>query len=122
MQKSEEATDMCNDILDAARMTDLAIMIATETLNRASTITQRTIFERLPYSFRVIPDLNLESYVSINDKIIEHNPTEFYATQVRSIGQRGIEFYNRRTDRSLKIVGYRFDISPVFDEPGPVAT
>jgi hypothetical protein len=111
------AYGFCEDIKSAAELTDMAIGLADKAQQRASTLTQRTMLEMLPFSFKVTLEPESDALVTVDDDVVEQSPTTFFATEVRSISRRGVEFYDRANNRSLIIDNFAFDISPVFEQP-----
>ena len=51
-----------------------------------------------------------------DDDVLDIDPNNFTATEIREISKHGVEFYDRDTNRHLRVKG-EFEVYPVFPEP-----
>jgi Tat protein secretion system quality control protein TatD with DNase activity len=113
-EDSREAKETCDIIMQAAQLVAIKEHLEVITQESVSQAIQRTWLTK-NYLLKVIPPDPPEatSYVAHDDKVIENSPKEFIATELRSIGEHGVEFYNSETEQRLQINGYDFDLEPV---------
>src|SRR5579872_43219 len=119
--REELASDLCADIEEAAELVELAKKLSTTAMRRASEATQKTMFGLAPCQFRVGLTANpayerQEVYLTRDDHVLDDDPNGFVATEVRSISEHGVEFYNRDTDTWLRVKGFEFRLDPVLDQ------
>lgn len=110
-----EAFDVCSRIEQArdlvAAVTGLEVL-AHRAVSDAVMATISLSSDR-PWNFDIELPEGTKSHISRDDEIVTENPGRFVATELTSMGEHGVEFYNRSTDERLRISGFNFEISPV---------
>jgi hypothetical protein len=88
------------------------------TVHRAGALViQESMLWDLPFRLQVSIPEGVEAYVVHDGDVIIGEPKEFMASELRSIDQHGVEFYDRETDRWLRVRGYDIEVNPVFENP-----
>ena len=108
--------DFCEEIRRAADLANHVKELGLISQRATSAIVQKSMFGNLPFVLEVdLPGSRAASCITKDDHIINPKPERFVATEMRSISDHRVEFYNRLTNTRLRIEGFDFDVFPVFD-------
>lgn len=110
------AYDFCEDVREAAELMDLSNKLREAARRKASKIIVESMFTTETPMLEITVIEGTQAFVSKDDEIVEENPRTFIAHEVRSIGERGVEFHNSSTGEWLKIQGFDFEVAPVFPD------
>jgi len=113
------AYDFCEYIRHAAELTEQAKRLELIAQRAGSNVIQKSMFGNLPFVLSIDIPSSTEAFTVRDDDVIEEQPAGFVATEIRSVSEHGVEFYNRNTEIWLKLKGFEFEVFPVFDEQQP---
>jgi|SRR3989344_5103259 len=115
-EQLREANQICRDIVEAAELMGLANELLEAANRRASDARMKSFFihSHEGTKFRIEMPEGSEAIISNDGDVINESPTEFIATEVRSISERGLEFCNSITGDELHFDHDQdFEITPI---------
>lgn len=113
-EKYHDAAKVCEQIEFAAKLMKSARGLLALAQQQSSSAIAETF--RGDQLFEVLIPEGAQSTVIVNGDVAELAHSSFVATELRSIGQHGVEFYNHSLGSELHLKGYDFEIVP-FDSP-----
>src|SRR5579864_6283830 len=113
-----KGVDFCEDIRHAAELREAAERTANLAERAANKVISASFLGNIPCRLLVSIPEDASAYITVDDEVVEEQPTSFLATEIESISRHGVEFFDRPSSRRLRIEGYDFEVSPVpRDEP-----
>lgn len=112
--ETRRAQDFCEDIRHAVELQDQSVRLEHIAQRTASKVMMGSMFDALPFRFQVDIPQGTEAYVTIDDEVIQQQPTSFLATEITSISEHGVEFLDNENSRRLRLHGFDFEVSPFF--------
>lgn len=112
-----EANDFCEDIIHATELRESAERLLGLSRQAASKVIHQGLSTRMPFELAItVPEGVEAAVISDDDDVLEAGAEAFIATEVRSISQHGLEFYNRDSRTRIIINGFRVEVAPVLPE------